>query len=91
MAALIVESGRRDCVLHYPPIEQMNHPVRMICIPRIVRDHADRRATLMKLAEQIHHRLAVLGIEIAGWLVREQNRRIARDSSRHRDTLLLPA
>ena len=78
-------------MLYDPPIEEINHAIRVISVPRIVGYHADRRSALMKLAEEIHHRFAVLGIEIAGRFVGEQNRRIASDSPRYRHALLLTA
>ena len=46
---------------------------------------------LVQLLEQVHHRLAVLRVEVAGGLVGEQDRRLAADGARHGDALLLAA
>ena len=45
----------------------------------------------MQLAQQLHHRFAVLRVEVAGRLVGEQDRRVAGHRPRHRDALLLAA
>ncbi len=45
----------------------------------------------MQLAQQLHHRLAVGRVEVAGRLVRQEDGRIARDRARDRDALLLAA
>jgi hypothetical protein len=58
-------------------------------VARIVRHHADRCAVLVQLAEQLHHGLAAFRIEIAGWFVGEQNRRLAGDRPGDRHPLLL--
>src|SRR5262245_47584834 len=58
-------------------------------VPGIVGHHADRRTTLVELAEQIHHRLAAARVEVAGRLVGEQDQRLARDRARNRHALLL--
>src|SRR5437667_692642 len=60
-------------------------------VARIVRDHAQRRPAAVQLAEELHDRFAVDGIEISGWLVRKQDRRRADERARYRDTLLLAA
>src|SRR5947199_36673 len=44
----------------------MHAPLGVSGEPRIVRDHADRRAFAMEVAQQVHHRLALFGIEVAG-------------------------
>jgi hypothetical protein len=49
----------------------------MLCETLVVRDHANRRASLMQFAEQMHDSFAVVRIEVTGRLVREQNRRSA--------------
>src|SRR5207244_3079424 len=60
-------------------------------VARIVRDHAQRRPAAVQLAEELHDRFAVDGIEISGWLVRKQDRRRADERARYRDALLLAA
>ena len=68
----------------------MHRPVRVRFVARVVRDHADRRALGMQGAKQVHHRLAIHGVEIPRRLVGEEDEWIARHRSRHRDALLLP-
>jgi hypothetical protein len=51
--------------------------------------HADGGAGAVQLAQQVHDGFAVLGVEVTGRLVGEQNRRLAGDGSCHGDTLLL--
>ena len=60
-------------------------------VARVVRHHADGGAGLVQLLEQIHHRLAVLRIQVARGLVGQQNRRLAAHRARHGDALLLAA
>ena len=51
-----------------------------VCVLRetlVVRDHANRGAALMQLAEQVHDSFAVVRIEVTGRLVGKQNRRPA--------------
>ena len=72
-------------------VEQVDAAVGVARVARIVRHHADGRAALMQLAEQIHHRFAALRIEVAGRLVGEQDDRLAGDRARHGDALLLTA
>jgi len=47
------------------------------------------RTTLMQLLQEIHHRFAVVRIEIPGWLVGEKNRGITRNCTRYSNSLLL--
>src|ERR1700681_1595887 len=81
--------GRQCRLLDHAAVEQMNAAVGVSRIARVVRDHADGRAAEMQLAEQIHHRLAAARIEVAGWLVGQQDERLASDCARHGDALLL--
>ena len=45
----------------------------------------------VQLAQQVHHRLAVLGVEVAGGLVGQQDRRLPADGTGDGDALLLTA
>ena len=72
-------------------VEEVNVAIGVAGVARIVRDHADGRAALMQLVQQVHHRLAALRIEVAGRLVGEQNDRLAGDGARDGDALLLSA
>src|SRR5881628_2753409 len=76
---------------HNASIEQMHVALGVSGETRIVRDHADRRALAMQLAQQFHHRLAVFGVEISGRLVRKQDGRLAAQRAGDGDALLLAA
>src|SRR5881409_592270 len=67
----------------------MHSPICVLRETLVVCHHANRGATLMQFSEQLHHRLAIARIEVAGRFVCEQNRRPASESARDRDTLLL--
>src|SRR5207302_11016818 len=67
----------------------MHGPICVLRETLVVCHHANRGATLMQFSEQLHHRLAIARIEVAGRFVCEQNRRPAGESARDRDTLLL--
>src|SRR5436309_3133901 len=60
-------------------------------IRRIVRHHDQRRAALVQLGEQLHHRLPVLRVQVSGGLVREQDEGIAGDGAGDGHALLLAA
>ncbi len=45
----------------------------------------------MEFAKQVHHRLAVHGIQVSGGLIGQQNRGVAAQGARHRYALLLAA
>jgi hypothetical protein len=46
--------------LYDAAVEQIDRAVSLMRIPRIVSHHADRRSTLMELAQKPHHGFAVL-------------------------------
>ena len=77
--------------IHYAAVKQMNLSIGMTRVARIVRDHTNGCALLVQLAQEFHHSLAVGRVEVSSRLVRQQYQRIARDSSRDRDALLLTA
>ena len=60
-------------------------------VARVVGDHADRRALVVQLAQQLHHGVAVLRVEVPGGLVGQQDRRVAPEGARHGHALLLAA
>src|ERR1044072_2875751 len=57
----------------------------------VVRYHADGGSAVMQLFEERHDSLAVARVEVTRRFVREQDRRLARESARDGDTLLLAA
>src|SRR6516165_4456801 len=69
----------------------MHCAIGMLCETLIVGNHANCGAALMQLTEQMHDSFAVVRIEIASRLVREQNRRPAGERARDCDALLLAA
>jgi hypothetical protein len=64
-------------------------PICVLREPLIMGDHANRGATLVQFAEQLHHRFAIPRIEIASRLIGKQNRRPAAKRARNGNTLLL--
>src|SRR5437867_1875874 len=62
-------------------IEEVDAPFGVPRVAGIVRDHADRCAALVQLAQQVHDRLAAARVEVSGGLVREQDEWLAGDRS----------
>src|SRR5919197_3996166 len=79
------------CLLDDAAVEQVDGPVRVGRITRIVRNHTDGGATAVQLAEQLHHGLAVRRVEVSRWLVGERDEGIASDGAGNGDALLLTA
>src|SRR3977135_2799324 len=67
----------------------MDGAIRVLRETLVVRDHTDRGATGVQLLEQRHDGFAVARIEVARRFVGEKNGRLARESARDRDPLLL--
>jgi hypothetical protein len=72
-------------------VEQMDGSVCETREPGIVSHHADGGSFAVQFVQQVHHGHAVLGIEIPGWFVGEEDRRAAGERSGDGDSLLLPA
>ena len=66
-------------------VEEVDAALGVTRVPRIVRDHADRRTRRMELLQQIHDGLAAARVQVSGRLVREQHERLAGDRARHAD------
>ena len=73
------------------PVKQMDRPIGIARITRIMRHHADGRAAAMQLAEQVHHLFAILRVQVTSRLVSEQNGRVTGERTGHSDALLLTA
>src|SRR5512146_3476544 len=88
-----MRSGDRRAgpLLHHASVEQLDRAIGMGGVARGVRHHADRGAAAVQLAQQLHHRFAVRGVEIPGRLVGEQDRRVSGYRAGHGDALLLAA
>jgi hypothetical protein len=56
-----------------------------------MRDLHDRGAFAVELLEELHDFLALVGVQVAGRLVREDQLRIGDDGARDADELLLAA
>ena len=69
----------------------MHSSISVLSEARIVRDHANGRASGVQFLQQIHHRFAVPRIEVTRWLVRQQDCRFPGKRPRYRYTLLLAA
>src|SRR5262245_35865301 len=78
-------------LVHDATVEQLDRALGVAREPRIVRDHADRAALLVQVAQQVHHGLAVRRVQVSGRLVREQDQRVAGERAGHGDALLLAA
>jgi hypothetical protein len=65
--------------------------LRVPRVTRIVRHHADGGAIIVQFLQQVHHRFAVLRVQVARRLVRQQDRRLPDNRPRHRHPLLLSA
>src|SRR2546430_8351886 len=70
-------------------VEEVHDPIGMWGVARVVRHHANGSPTAVQLAQQLHHRLAVGGIQIARRLVSQKNARLAANGAGYRDALLL--
>src|SRR5438046_2785055 len=58
---------------------------------RIMCDHTNCRALLVKVFQEIHHCFPVPGIQIAGGFIGKQDRRCSAERARNGYTLLLAA
>src|SRR3954469_25726662 len=72
-------------------VEEMDAAIGVAGVPRVVRDHRDRRTGAVQLLEQLHDRLAVLRVEISGGLVGQENGGLSGHRPGHGDALLLTA
>src|SRR5262249_7069816 len=83
--------GLADLLLDDAAVEEMDLAVRVPGVPRVVRDHADRGAGAVEVAEEAHHGLAALGVQVPGGLVGQEDRGLGDDGPRHGHALLLAA
>src|SRR2546425_10412490 len=67
-------SGDGRALLDDAAVEQVDGAVGVTRIPRVVRHHTEGGAAPVQLAQKLHDRLAALGIEVPGRLVRQQDR-----------------
>jgi hypothetical protein len=70
-------SGFQGSVPYHRTVEQVDDPLSMPGEARIMGDHADGCSFLVQLAQELHYSLAVLGVQIAGRLIGQQNQRLA--------------
>ncbi len=63
-------SGDFGLLFNDAAIEEMDRPVGVLGVTGIVGHDANRGPPAMELAEEIHHRFAVRGVEVTGRLVR---------------------
>ena len=69
----------------------MNSALGVVDVARVVGDHADGGAALMDVAEEIHDRVAIFGVEVSGGLIGKENHGVANESACDGDALLLTA
>jgi len=81
----------RQHILHDPAVEEVDDAVGVAGVALGVGDHHDGGALLVELGEQVHHLLAVLGVEVTGGLVGEDELGIGDHGASDGDTLLLTA
>ena len=77
--------------VNHAAVKQMDLPVGVSCVSRIVSNHTHGSALAVKLTQQLHHSFAVCRIEVSSRLIREQDQRITGNRASHRDALLLTA
>src|SRR6185295_1046057 len=87
----LLGNGHLGLLLDDAAVEDVDAAIGVARVTRIVRDHADRRAAAMQLAQEIHHGFAASRVEVSGRLVREQDERLAGDGAGDGDALLLTA
>src|SRR5579871_2970966 len=87
----ILEAALAGVLFDHASIEEMDGTLGVPGVARIVRDHADRRAFLVEFEEQRHDRFAVLRVQVARGLVREEDRRRSAHGACNRNALLLTA
>src|ERR1700712_1999599 len=69
-------------------VEHVDAALRHVGVAGRMGDHHDRRAALVEPGQDVHHLRAILGVEIAGRLVGEDQLGIADDRPRDRGALL---
>src|ERR1051325_1738844 len=78
--------------LDLPPVEEADGAVGALGVVRVVGDHDDRGLLLtVELAQDLHDLLAHLAVEVARWLVGEQDLRLADERTGGGNALLLCA
>src|SRR5437667_7366969 len=72
-------------------VEQMDSALGEVGVALVVGDHADGGAVAVQVAQQLHHRFTVLGVQVSSGLVGHQDQGIADHCASYRDALLLTA
>jgi len=82
----------QSMLLDYAAVEHPDDPVGRPADGDVVRDDEKGQPALdIEPPHQLHDLLGVLAVEVAGRLVRPDDRRAGDDRARHRDALLLAA
>ena len=76
-------------MLYNLTIEQVDDAIGVAGVMLRVRNHNDGGALLVKLEQKVHHLLAILGIQIARWLIGKDNLGIGNYCTGYSNTLLL--
>src|SRR5437899_8290572 len=79
----------RHRFFHNAPVEELDRAFSVKRVTRVVSHHADGSAFPVEVAQQVHNRLAVFRVEVAGWLGGQEDRGLAHQRPRHGDALLL--
>ena len=80
-----------DLLLDDAAVENVDGALGVARETGVVRHHHDGGAGAVERMQQFHHGVTVLGIEVAGGLVREQDRRGTGEGAGDGDALLLTA
>ena len=78
-------------ILHDVAVEEVDDAAGVARVALRVGDHHDGGALLVEFGEQVHHLLAVLGVEVAGGLVGEDELGVGDHGAGDGDALLLSA
>ncbi len=78
-------------ILHDPAVEKVDDAVGVARVALRVGDHHDGGALVVQLGEQVHHLLAVLGVEVASGLVGEDELGVGDHGAGDGHALLLSA
>src|SRR5713226_8962469 len=74
---------------YYAAVEEVDGALGEIGVALVVRNHADGGAVAVQVAQQLHDRFAVFGVQVSRGFVGHQDERIADQCAGDGDTLLL--
>src|SRR5438445_2723712 len=78
-------------ILNHPTVAQSDDPMTVGGVGLGMSDLDDRRSLTIELPEQLHDLASLVGMQVAGRFVGENQGRFSHDGPRHRHELLLTA